>query len=84
MLTSGAIEALELLGKALVDKGDRVLVEAPTYLGAIMAFQSFEAEVEGVPVDEDGLVVDGLERLLAAGGAPKLLYTIPDFQNPPA
>ena len=41
MLTSGAIEALELLGKALVDKGDRVLVEAPTYLGAIMAFQSF-------------------------------------------
>jgi 2-aminoadipate transaminase len=57
-------------------------VEAPTYLGAIMAFQSFEAQVEGVPVDEDGLVVDELERLLAAGPAPKLLYTIPDFQNP--
>ena len=48
-LTSGAIEALELVGKALVDKGDRVLVEAPTYLGGIMAFQSFEAMVEGVP-----------------------------------
>ena len=46
------------------------------------AFQSFEAEVEGVPIDEDGLAVDELERLLAAGGAPKLLYTIPDFQNP--
>ncbi len=82
MLTSGAIEALELLGKALVDKGDRVLVEAPTYLGAIMAFQSFEALVEGVPVDEEGLAVDELERLLASGPAPKLLYTIPDFQNP--
>jgi 2-aminoadipate transaminase len=82
MLTSGAIEALELLGKALVDKGDRVLVEAPTYLGAIMAFQSFEALVEGVPVDEEGLAVDELERLLADGPAPKLLYTIPDFQNP--
>ena len=82
MLTSGAIEALELLGKALVDKGDRVLVEAPTYLGAIMAFQSFEALVEGVPVDEAGLAVDELERLLHAGPAPKLLYTIPDFQNP--
>ena len=82
MLTSGAIEALELLGKALVDKGDRVLVEAPTYLGAIMAFQSFEALVEGVPVDQDGLAVDELERMLAAGPAPKLLYTIPDFQNP--
>jgi 2-aminoadipate transaminase len=82
MLTSGAIEALELLGKALVDKGDRVLVEAPTYLGAIMAFQSFEALVEGVPVDEEGLAVDELERLLHAGPAPKVLYTIPDFQNP--
>jgi 2-aminoadipate transaminase len=82
MLTSGAIEALELLGKALVDKGDRVLVEAPTYLGAIMAFQSFEALVEGAPVDEKGLAVDELERLLDAGPAPKLLYTIPDFQNP--
>jgi 2-aminoadipate transaminase len=82
MLTSGAIEALELLGKALVEKGDRVLVEAPTYLGAIMAFQSFEALVEGVPIDEEGLAVDELERLLDAGPAPKLLYTIPDFQNP--
>ena len=82
MLTSGAIEALELLGEALVAEGDRVLVEAPTYLGAIMAFQSFEAEVDGVPVDQEGLAVDELDRLLAAGPVPKLLYTIPDFQNP--
>lgn len=82
MLTSGAIEALELLGKSVLDRGDRVLVEAPTYLGAIMAFQSFEAQVGSVPLDEDGLAVDELERLLASGPAPKLLYTIPDFQNP--
>jgi 2-aminoadipate transaminase len=82
LLTSGAIEALELVGKAFVDRGDCVLVEAPTYLGAVMAFQSFEAKVVGVPVDDDGLVVDELERLLAEGLAPKLLYTIPDFQNP--
>ncbi len=82
MLTSGAIEALELLGKALVDKGDTAVVEAPTYLGAIMAFQSFEAEVAGVPLDADGLAVDELERLVTAGPTPKLVYTIPDFQNP--
>jgi 2-aminoadipate transaminase len=82
MLTSGAVEAMELVGKAFVDAGDRVLVEGPTYLGAIMAFQGFEAVVEAVPLDEDGLAVDELERLLAAGPAPKLLYTIPDFQNP--
>ncbi|MGH3092470.1 MAG: PLP-dependent aminotransferase family protein [Gaiellaceae bacterium] len=82
LLTSGAIEALELAGKALVDRGDRVLVEAPTYLGAVMAFQSFEAEVVGVPLDDRGLAVDELERILASGPAPKLLYTIPDHQNP--
>ncbi|MGH3030637.1 MAG: PLP-dependent aminotransferase family protein [Gaiellaceae bacterium] len=82
LLTSGAIEALELAGKALVDPGDRVLVEAPTYLGAVMAFQSFEAEVVGVPLDDQGLVVDELERILASGRLPKLLYTIPDHQNP--
>jgi 2-aminoadipate transaminase len=82
MLTSGAVEAMELVGKAFLDRGDRVLVEAPTYLGAIMAFQGFEAVVEGVPLDEHGLAVDELERRLASGAAPKLLYTIPDFQNP--
>jgi 2-aminoadipate transaminase len=82
MLTSGAVEAMELIGKAFLDRGDRVLVEAPTYLGAIMAFQGFEAVVESVALDEDGLVVDELERRLASGPAPKLLYTIPDYQNP--
>ncbi|MGH3024088.1 MAG: PLP-dependent aminotransferase family protein [Gaiellaceae bacterium] len=82
MLTSGAVEALELVGKSLLDAGDRVLFEGPTYLGAIMAFQSFEAAVEAVPLDEEGLAVDELERRLAAGPPPKLLYTIPDFQNP--
>jgi 2-aminoadipate transaminase len=78
MVTSGGIEALELAGKAFVDRGDLVAVEAPTYLGAIMAFRSFEARVEAVPLDADGLVVDALERV----DAPKLLYTIPDHQNP--
>ena len=73
LLTSGAIEALELVGKAFVDPGDSVLVEAPTYLGAVMAFQSCEARVVGVPADGDGLRVDELERLLDGGLAPKLL-----------
>jgi 2-aminoadipate transaminase len=82
LITSGAIEGLELVAKTFLDRGDLVVVEAPTYLGAIMAFRGFEAEIVAVPMDDDGLHVDELERTLAAGVRPKLLYTIPDHQNP--
>lgn len=82
MVTSGGIDALELLSKSLLDPGDVVLVEAPTYLGAIMAFQGYEAEVRALSVDEAGLDVEALAGLLAAGLRPKFLYTIPDHQNP--
>jgi 2-aminoadipate transaminase len=82
LVTSGGIEALELVSKSFLDRGDAVVVEAPTYLGAIMAFRSFEADVHAVPLDADGLDVDALASLLAGGLRPKLLYTIPDYQNP--
>jgi 2-aminoadipate transaminase len=82
LITSGAIEALDLLSKTFLDPGDLVLVEGPTYLGAIMAFRSFQADVEGVPIDYDGLDIEALERRLAEGRVPKILYTIPDHQNP--
>ena len=82
LITSGGIEGLQLLTRMLVEPGDRVLVEAPSYLGAIMAFAGFEADVEGVPIDTDGLQVDALEAALARGRRPKLLYVIPDHQNP--
>ncbi len=82
LVTSGGMEALELVGKSFLDRGDVVVVEAPTYLGAIMAFRSFEAEVVAVPLDARGVDVDELERRLAAGLRPKLLYVIPDHQNP--
>jgi 2-aminoadipate transaminase len=82
MITSGGIEALELVGKSFLDAGDIVVVEGPTYLGAIMAFRSFEAEVVAVSLDEHGLDVDELEQRLNDGLRPKLLYTISDHQNP--
>ena len=82
VITSGSMEALELVGKSFLDRGDIVVVEAPTYLGAIMAFRSFEANVVAIPLDEHGLEIDELERRLAGGLRPKLLYTIPDHQNP--
>jgi 2-aminoadipate transaminase len=82
LITSGAVEALELIGKSFLDPGDVVVVEGPTYLGAIQAFRSFEATLVAVPLDDEGLDVDDLERGLADGLRPKLVYTIPDHQNP--
>jgi 2-aminoadipate transaminase len=82
MITSGGIDCMELVAKSFVDPGDVAVVEAPTYLGAIMAFRGYEADVRGVPVDGDGMRVDVLADLLAGGLRPKILYTIPDFQNP--
>ncbi|MBA3384163.1 MAG: PLP-dependent aminotransferase family protein, partial [Actinobacteria bacterium] len=82
LITSGAIEGLELVAKTFLDRGDLVAVEGPTYLGAIMAFRGYGADLVAVPMDENGLQVDELEHRLAAGIKPKLLYTIPDHQNP--
>ena len=82
MITSGGIDCMELIAKSLVDEGDVVMVEAPTYLGAIMAFRGYEADLRGVPMDADGMRVDVLADLLATGVRPKVLYTIPDHQNP--
>ena len=82
MITSGGIDCMELLAKSYVDPGDVVVVEAPTYLGGLMAFRGYEADVRGVPVDDDGMRVDVLADLLAGGLRPKIVYTIPDYQNP--
>jgi 2-aminoadipate transaminase len=81
MVTSGNIDALGLVARALVDAGDVVAVESPTYLGAIDAFRGFEADVRGVPMEADGIDVEALDRL-CRGTRVKLLYTIPDHQNP--
>jgi 2-aminoadipate transaminase len=80
LVTSGAQQALDLVGKLFLDPGDRVLVEAPTFVGAIQAFRSYQAQYLTVPVDEDGLRVDLLEDALRA--RPKFLYVLPNFQNP--
>ena len=82
LVTSGAIEALELVTKSYVDPGDVVVVEGPTYLGAIQAFRGFEAALVAVPLDDGGLDVEDLEGRLASGLRPKLVYTIADHQNP--
>ncbi len=82
IVTSGGMECITLLCQSLLDPGDPVAVEAPTYLAALMAFARAEAVVHGVPMDDDGLRVDALEERLAAGLRPKFLYVIPEHQNP--
>jgi 2-aminoadipate transaminase len=79
--TSGSQQALDLVARAVIDPGDVVLTENPTYLAAIQCFQSYEARFQPVPTDEHGLIVDALPELIARH-RPKLLYTIPNFQNP--
>ena len=80
LITSGSQQALDLLGKIFIDPGDRILVESPTYLGAIQAWKTYGAEFITVPMDNDGMNTDYLEEALLAG--PKFIYVLPNFQNP--
>jgi 2-aminoadipate transaminase len=82
IVTSGGMECLSLMCHALIDPGDPVVVEAPTYLGALMAFGGAEADKVAVAMDDHGLRVDELADRLDAGLRPKFVYTIPEYQNP--
>ena len=82
MVTSGGMECIALACAAMLEPGDAIAVEGPTYLGALMAFRGAEADVHEIPMDEDGLVVDALAERLEDGLRPKLLYVIPEYQNP--
>ena len=80
LITSGSQQALDLIGKIFINPGDRVLVESPTYVGAIQAWRAYGAEFIPVPFDGDGMRTDDLEARLRAG--PKFIYVLPNFQNP--
>jgi 2-aminoadipate transaminase len=79
LMTSGSQQALDLLGKVLIDEGSRVLVETPSYLGALQAFSVYRPEFKSVATDEHGLVPSSIAAV--AEGA-RLLYALPNFQNP--
>lgn len=86
LVTTASQQGLDLIGKAFVDPGDVVLCGLPTYLGAIQAFRLFQADLLGVPLEEDGMDLDVLEKKItqakAEGKRIKGVYVIPDFQNP--
>ncbi len=81
LITTGSQQGIDLVGKALIDPGDTVLVEAPSYLAALQTFSMYEARFETVPTDDDGMRVEALERALRER-RPKLIYVVPTFQNP--
>src|SRR5450759_3958825 len=80
VITSGSQQALDAIGKLLINPGDRILIEEPTYLGALQAWNAYQADYIPVPIDDDGLCTDKLEPALRSG--PKFMYVLPNFQNP--
>ena len=86
IVTSGGVDALTLVSKAMLDHGDAVLVEAPSYLGAFSVFRSHDGACFSMRNDDEGLVPASIEeahyQAVAAGHTPKVIYVIPDFQNP--
>jgi len=81
IVTTGSQQALDLIGKTLVDPGAKVIVEAPTFLATIQCFRLYGAQVIGAPIDADGVQVDKLEQLIAEH-KPRFVYLIPTFGNP--
>ncbi len=82
LITSGSQQGLDFSGKVFLNEEDVVLCESPSYLGAINAFKAYNPRFIEVPTDENGMIIDELEKILAATDHVKMIYVIPDFQNP--
>lgn len=82
LITSGSQQALDLSGKVFIDEGDVIICESPTYLAAIKAFKTYMPTIKEVPMDEEGMIMEELEKVLMNNPNAKFIYTIPDFQNP--
>src|SRR4030066_637462 len=80
LITSGSQQALDLIGKVFINRGDRILVENPTYMGALQAWNAYGAEYVTVPMDENGMITSAFEEAIRTG--PKFIYVLPNFQNP--
>lgn len=81
LITSGSTQGMDLISKVFINPGDTILVEAPTFLGALQTFNSYEANTVSIPMDDEGIIVEELERLIKEY-KPKIVYCIPTFQNP--
>jgi len=82
MITSGSQQGLEFSAKIFVDEADVIICESPSYLGALNAFKAYQPKFVEIPMDDDGMIVTELEKALKENPNAKMIYTIPDFQNP--
>ena len=82
ILTAGSQQGLDFIGKLFLNPGDVVVLESPSYLGAINAFKQYQPNFVEVPTDENGMIMEELDKVLATTPNVKLIYVIPDFQNP--
>lgn len=82
LITAGSQQGLDLIAKTFINKGDKIVVESPTYLAALQAFRMYEAEFIAAPVDADGVIPAELDKILQTEEHVKLVYMIPSFQNP--
>ncbi|MBP3348864.1 MAG: PLP-dependent aminotransferase family protein [Clostridia bacterium] len=82
LVLSGGQQGLDLSTKLLVNEGDTVIVEEPSFIGALNAFRAYGANLAGVPMDSDGMNIEALEKVIAENKNVKVIYTIPTFQNP--
>jgi len=81
MITTGSQQGIELISRAMIEPGDTVIVESPSYMAALQVFKNQEANVIAVPSDDEGIVTEGLKEILVKE-KPKFIYVIPTFQNP--
>lgn len=82
LITHGSQQALDLTGKVFLDEGDIVFCESPTYLAAISAFKAYQCRFIEIPTDDSGMIISELDKQLQLHPEAKLIYVIPDFQNP--
>lgn len=82
LIMTGANQGIDLTAKALINKGDKIIVESPSFIGSLNAFRTYETELIGVKVEDDGMSMEELENALKNNDNVKLIYTIPTFQNP--
>lgn len=82
LIMTGANQGIDLFAKSILNKGDKVIVESPSFIGSLNAFRTYECELIGIEVESDGMNIDALEKALAANPDTKMIYTIPTFQNP--